>query len=88
MSQTPLVVVDESFPDAPPNDIEVLLADYVERARRGTLKAIAIAVVNDDSTIGSAWEVKKAETWALVAAVTSLDRRFKGSALGDNERST
>lgn len=78
-----LIVVDDKYPVQPPNDIEQLLAEYVERARRGTLKAVAIAAVNDDGSIGSAWHLDGADSWAFVAAVQKLQRRVEARLLGE-----
>lgn len=70
------VLVDETYPDGPPNEMEQFISDYVERARRGTLKLIAIAVVNDDGSIGSAWLCTDKSSLLGSAAIASLGRRF------------
>lgn len=78
-----LIVVDEKYPTKAPNDLEQMLSEYVERARRGTLKAVAIAAVNDDGSIGSAWHLDGQDSWALVASVAKLQRRLNARLLGE-----
>lgn len=74
--KTPLTLVDETYPDGPPNDMEQFISEYVERARRGTLKTVAVAVVNDDGSIGTAWFCTGKSSLLGSAAISALSRRF------------
>ena len=76
MPPTVPILVDDKYPDGPPNDFESFIADYLERARRGEMKAIAFAIVNPDDSIASAWHCTGKSSILLSAAIAKLARDY------------
>lgn len=75
-----LKVAPEARNSLPDQRLIEIAEDLLERAKSGSLRAIGVAVVNSDETIGTLFHGVDGTSLSLIAAVSVLKHRALDSA--------
>lgn len=80
-----LRLVEDGKPASGADEMAEWLWSYVERALRGELRSVAIAVVTDDGAIGTAWLAVDRSSLQQLAAIGVLQHRLARYVNGEPE---